>query len=140
MNTTLPHVQTEYRRSIWMTLLSVAMLVLPVGCAFGRATLGDEIREQNVAAIKKGSTTRAEVVVLMGAPDRFTQANDRTVLQYYRYDMKSSSLLLLLVNFSRFNAKSDDLFIVLDHTGIVEDVLFSRRTDKLAFQVWPFGD
>lgn len=140
MNTTLPSVQTEYRRYTWMTVFSVAMLVLTVGCAFGRATLGDEIREQNVTAIKKGVTTRAEVVTLLGAPDRFTQANDRTILQYYRYDMKSSSLLLLLVNVSRFNVKSDDLFIVLDHGGIVEDILFSRRTDKLAFQVWPFGD
>jgi outer membrane protein assembly factor BamE (lipoprotein component of BamABCDE complex) len=140
MNTTVRSVQTEYHRRIWMTWLWLSMLVLTAGCAFGRATLGDEIREQNVTAIKKGMTTRAEVVTLMGAPDRFTQANDRTILQYYRYDMKSSSLLLLLVNLSRFNVKSDDLFILLDQDGIVEDVLFSHRTDKVAFQVWPFGD
>jgi hypothetical protein len=110
------------------------------GCAFGRATLGDDIRADAVAAVRKGVSSRAEVVSLMGVPDRIAQADGREILQYYRYDLKSSSLLLLLVNFSRINIKCDDLFVLLNREGIVEDVLFGRRTDTLKFQVWPFGE
>jgi len=85
-------------------------------------------------------TSRAEVVARIGAPDRILQANGQEVLQYYHYDLKSSSLLLLLVNFSRFNIKSDDLYVLLNREGLVDDVLYGRRTDQLAFQAWPFGD
>ncbi|MDR4467507.1 MAG: hypothetical protein MRJ68_04295 [Nitrospira sp.] len=85
-------------------------------------------------------TSRDEVVARIGTPDRMLQANGREVLQYYHYDMKSSSLLLLLVNFSRFNIKSDDLYVLINQDGLVDDVLSGRRTNQLRFQAWPFGD
>lgn len=121
-------------------LLILLLLTLATGCAFGRATFGDRIKADDVAALTKGVTSRAEVVARIGAPDRILQANGREVLQYYHYDLKSSSLLLLLVNFSRFNIKSDDLYVLINREGLVDDVLYGRRTDTLAFQVWPFGD
>ena len=61
------------------------------------------------------------------------------MFQYYRYDAKSGSLLLILVNFARFNVKSDDLYVWFNDAGVVEEVLFGNRTDKLEFQFWPFG-
>jgi hypothetical protein len=50
------------------------------------------------------------------------------------------SLLLILINFSRFSVKSDDLYVMLNQTGVVEDVISSKRTDSLEFRFWPFGD
>lgn len=127
-------------RRVVCHVFMLSTLLIAGGCAFGRATLGDDIRQEDVVAIKKGVSTRTDVVARIGAPDRIVQANGREILQYYRYDMKSSSLLLILVNVSRFNIKSDDLYVLLNREGIVEDVLFGRRTDKLTFQVWPFGE
>jgi type IV pilus biogenesis protein CpaD/CtpE len=121
-------------------LLLVAVTVLLQGCAFSRGTLGDDIKTEAVAALKKGTTTKTEVIALLGAPDRVLQLNGRDVFQYYRYDAKAGSLLLILVNFSRMSIKSDDLFVMLNQNGIVEDVISSKRTESLEFRFWPFGD
>ena len=104
-----------------------------------RGTLGDEISSNAVAAIKKGETTKAEVLTLLGAPDRLLQINGRDVFQYYRYDAKVGSLLLIVINFSRVSMKSDDLFVIMNREGIVEEVISSKRTDGLEFRFWPFG-
>lgn len=124
-------------RSLLMLMLASMLLQ---SCAFSRGTLGDDIRSESVAAIKKATTTKAEVLSLLGAPDRLLQVNGRDVFQYYRYDAKVGSLLLILVNFSRVSVKSDDLFVILNREGIVEDVILSKRTDGLEFRFWPFGD
>jgi hypothetical protein len=110
------------------------------GCAFSRGTLGDDIKSEVIAAIQKGTTTKEEVIHLLGAPDRLLPLNGRDVFQYYRYDAKVGSLLLIILNFSRLTIKSDDLFVILNRDGIVEDVVFSKRTDGLEFRFWPFGD
>ena len=121
-------------------LLLTAAVLLCQGCAFNRGTLGDDIQQEAVTMIKKNTTTKTEVLSLLGAPDRILQVNGRDVFQYYRYDAKAGSLLLILVNFSRISIKSDDLFVILNREGIVEDVISSRRTDALEFRFWPFGD
>jgi hypothetical protein len=118
----------------------LAIVLLVQGCAFSRGTLGDDIKPEAVAAIQKGTSTKTEVLNLLGAPDRLLQLNGRDVFQYYRYDAKVGSLLLILLNFSRLSIKSDDLFVILNREGIVEDVISSKRTDGLAFRFWPFGD
>lgn len=124
-------------RIICIALLS---LIMVQGCAFSRGTLGDEIRADAIASIKKGTSTKAEVLALLGAPDRLLQVNGRDVFQYYRYDAKAGSLLLIVVNFSRMSVKSDDLFVILNREGVVEDVISSKRTDGMEFRFWPFGD
>ncbi len=125
-----------FRRS----LLLMSLAILLQSCAFSRGTLGDDIRPEAVAAIKKATTTKAEVLSLLGAPDRLLQVNGRDVFQYYRYDAKAGSLLLIIINFSRLSIKSDDLFVILNRDGIVEDVISSKRTDGLEFRFWPFGE
>lgn len=125
-----------FRRLI---LLLLAVGLLAQGCALSRGTLGEDIRPDAVAKIVRGTTTKAEVLALLGAPDRLLQVNGRDVFQYYRYDAKVGSLLLIVVNFSRFSIKSDDLYVILNREGIVEDVISSKRTDGLEFRFWPFG-
>ncbi|MDN5942868.1 MAG: hypothetical protein L0H94_13375 [Nitrospira sp.] len=120
-------------------LIIILVLVMTQGCAFSRGTLGDDISSESVLAIKKDTTTKTEVLSLLGAPDRLLQVNGRDVFQYYRYDAKVGSLLLILVNFSRMSIKSDDLFVILNREGIVEDVILSKRTDGMEFRFWPFG-
>ena len=114
--------------------------VFLTACSVSRATLGDEFKAENIEAVKKGTSSRADVVTALGAPDRVLQINGQEVFQYYRYDAKVSSLLLIVANFSRLNIKSDDLYVWFTREGIVQDLLFGKRTDKLKFQFWPFGD
>ena len=125
-----------FRRSLLLMLLAILLQ----GCAFSRGTLGDDIKSEAVAAIKKATTTKAEVLTLLGAPDRLLQVNGRDVFQYYRYDAKAGSLLLIIINFSRLSIKSDDLFVIINREGIVEDVISSKRTEGLEFRFWPFGE
>ncbi|MEP6888346.1 MAG: hypothetical protein ABI945_08490 [Nitrospirales bacterium] len=115
-------------------------LLFVMGCSFSRATLGDEFNAGQIATIKKGETLKGEVVTVLGAPDRVLQMNGQELFQYYRYDAKAASLLLILVNFTRLNVKSDDLYIWFNREGVVQDVIFGKRADKLKFQVWPFGE
>lgn len=119
---------------------SLVVTMLLQGCAFSRGTLGDEIQTGTVAAIHKGVTTKAEIIALLGAPDRLVQLNGRDVFQYYRYDAKAGSLLLIVLNFTRLSIKCDDLFVILNREGIVEEVIASKRTDGLEFRFWPFGE
>ena len=109
-------------------------------CAFSRGTLGDDIKTEAVSSVTKGVTTKTELLGLLGAPDRVVPLNGRDVYQYYRYDAKAGSLLLILVNFSRLSVKSDDLFVMFNEKGVVEDVIWSRRTEGLEFRFWPFGE
>lgn len=119
--------------------LSIILLLL-AGCSFSRGTLGDEFKPENIASIKKGASTRMDVLNAIGAPDRILQVNGQEIFHYYRYDAKVGSLLLIIVNLSRLNVKSDDLYVRFNRDEIVEDVVFSRRTDGLKFRFWPFGD
>lgn len=121
-------------------VLVAAIALLTQGCAFSRGTLGDDIKTEAVNSIKKGVTTKAEVLGVLGAPDRVLPLNGRDVYQYYRYDAKAGSLLLILVNFSRISVKGDDLFVMIDQNGIVEEVISSKRTENMEFRFWPFGD
>jgi outer membrane protein assembly factor BamE (lipoprotein component of BamABCDE complex) len=134
-----PRSRPYNRWTIFGGLLVLAMTLLN-GCAYTRGTLGDEVKDEDVAAIKKGETTREQLVARLGAPDRIAQANGQDVFQYYRYDVKGGSLLLILVNFSRLNIKSDDLYVFFNQKGVVDDVVFGKRTKQLKFQFWPFGD
>jgi outer membrane protein assembly factor BamE (lipoprotein component of BamABCDE complex) len=111
-----------------------------MGCSFSRGTLGDEFNADQIATIKKGETSKADVLTVLGAPDRVLPMNGQELFQYYRYDAKGGSLLLILVNFARLNIKSDDLYIWFNREGIVQDVIFGKRTERLKFQFWPFGE
>jgi hypothetical protein len=119
-------------------IMIVTVLTSTMACSFTRGNIGDEFKAEDVAAVKKGASTRQDVVSALGAPDRIIEANGHEIFQYYRYDIKVGSLLLLIANFSRLNIRSDDLYVFLKD-GIVQEVIFGKRTDRMKFQFWPFG-
>jgi outer membrane protein assembly factor BamE (lipoprotein component of BamABCDE complex) len=120
-------------------IMIVTVLTSTMACSFSRGNIGDEFKAEDVAAVKKGASTRQDVVSALGAPDRIIEANGHEIFQYYRYDIKVGSLLLLIANFSRLNIRSDDLYVFLKG-GIVQEVIFGKRTDRMEFQFWPFGE
>lgn len=115
----------------------LGLLILSVlyqGCAFIRGNYGEELGQGDLTTIQKGISTRADVAVVLGAPDRIVEANGREIFHYYHYDIKSGSVLI----FSRTNIKSDDTFIIFNGAGIVEEVVAGKRKGPLEFQFWPF--
>ncbi|MGQ0810308.1 MAG: outer membrane protein assembly factor BamE domain-containing protein [Nitrospiraceae bacterium] len=108
---------------------------LLTGCAAVRGNYGDQFTPQQIEKIKRGTTTRTEVASLLGAPERILEVNDHEFFHYYHYDVKMGVVLF----FSRTNVKSDDLFIVFNKGGVVEDVVYGNRPER-QFQFWPFGD
>lgn len=125
-------------------IIVVLALVLNQGCVVTRGTVGEPLQEEAISGIKsgikKGTTTMAEVVSLIGAPDRIVRGNDREIFHYYYYDGKSPALLLLLLNFIRMDLKSDNLYVFFNRNGIAEEVVYGKRTDRAQFRLWPFGD
>ena len=101
-----------------------------------RGNYGEEVRQIDVSAIKKGISTRAEVSSLLGAPERVVEANGHEIFHYYHYDMKSG----LLVIFSRTNIISEDVFVFFDRNGIVQDIVAGKKKPTPEMQFWPFGD
>jgi hypothetical protein len=92
--------------------------------------------EADISAIRKGSAIQSEVVHLLGAPDNVIQLGDREAFHYYHYTLKHATFLV----FSRVNVAAGELHVFFDRHGVVAQVLFSPRTNKLEFQFWPFGE
>jgi outer membrane protein assembly factor BamE (lipoprotein component of BamABCDE complex) len=116
--------------------LILAVAILTAGCAFVRGTYGEEVQPLDLSSIKKGTTTRAEVASLLGAPDRIVEVNGHEIFHYYHFDMKSG----LIIIFSRTNIMSEDVFVFLDGKGIVEDIVVGKKKPSPDMQFWPFGD
>jgi len=116
---------------MWMVLT----FLLGNGCAFVRGNYGEDMNQGDVSTIKKGVSTRAEVASILGAPDRIiTEPNGHDIFHYYHYDVKSGYVLI----FSRTNIKSDDIFVIFNSAGVVEDVIAGKKKPPLEFQFWPF--
>ena len=119
------------------TMIALALsLSLLNGCAFFRGHYGEGFDAQEIANIKKGTTTRAEVAARFGAPDEIVHAADRDIFHYRRYDSKMGYLVII----ARFNIMGDHLYVFFNRDGVVDEVVYGKRTDRLQFQVWPFGD
>ena len=117
-------------------VLVAAVAILTGGCAFVRGTYGEEVKPLDLSSIKKGTTTRAEVASLLGAPDRIVEVNDHEIFHYYQVDMKSG----LIIIFSRTNIISEDVFVFRDGNGIVQDIVVGKKKPAPEMQFWPFGD
>lgn len=121
-------------------IVLMAALIVTQGCVVTRGTLGEPLRDESIAQIKRGASTTSEVVALLGAPERIVRGNDREIFHYYYYDGKSPALLLLILNLVRMEVKSDNLYVFFGQNGLVEEVLYSKRTPNVEFKLWPFGD
>lgn len=121
------------------TALILAVGLLLQGCIVSRGRIGNPIEEESLRKIEKGVSDRSQVVTLLGAPDRIVQGNDKEIFQYYYYDAKSPALMLLVLNIITLNVKSDNLYVFFDKQGIVQDLIYGKRTDSVEFALKPWG-
>ncbi|MDX2253785.1 MAG: outer membrane protein assembly factor BamE [Nitrospira sp.] len=120
-------------------LLLVGLSLLINGCVLSRGRVGNPIQEESLSQIEKGTTKKESVVTLLGAPDRLIVGNDKEIFQYYYYDGKSPGLILLVFNILSVNVRSDNLYVFFDRQGIVQDVIYGKRTPEVDFTIRPWG-
>ena len=72
-------------------IVIVLSLVFTQGCVVARGTIGEPLQEDSISAIKKGTTNMAEVVSLIGAPDRIVRGNDRDIFHYLSSNSKCNT-------------------------------------------------
>jgi len=120
-------------------LLLVGLSLLINGCVLSRGRVGNPIQEESISQIEKGISKKESVVTLLGAPDRIIVGNDKEIFQYYYYDGKSPGLILLVFNIISVNVRSDNLYVFFDRQGIVQDVIYGKRTPEVDFTIRPWG-
>jgi outer membrane protein assembly factor BamE (lipoprotein component of BamABCDE complex) len=120
-------------------LVLVGLSLLINGCVLSRGRVGNPIQEESLSQIEKGITKKESVVTLLGAPDRIIVGNDKEIFQYYYYDGKSPGLILLVFNILSVNVRSDNLYVFFDRQGIVQDVIYGKRTPEVDFTIRPWG-
>lgn len=120
-------------------LLLVGLSLFINGCVLSRGRVGNPIQEESLSQIEKGISKKELVVTLLGAPDRIIVGNDKEIFQYYYYDGKSPGLILLVFNILSVNLRSDNLYVFFDRQGIVQDVIYGKRTPEVDFTLRPWG-
>ena len=125
-----------FRKSL---LLLIGISLVINGCVLSRGRIGNPIQEESLSQIEKGISQKDSVVTLLGAPDRIIIGNDKEIFQYYYYDGKSPGLILLVFNILSVNVRSDNLYVFFDRQGIVQDVIYGKRTPEVDFTLRPWG-
>lgn len=125
-----------FKCKVWLLLTLACLCLLSQGCVFVRGGMGEPFRDEDVALIHKGSSTRDRVALLLGAPIEIIEAGGYEIFHYRRFDSKLGYFLFL----SRLNITTDHVYVFFNREGVVEEIIYGKRTPGLQFQVWPFGE
>lgn len=119
--------------------LLLLLALLFQGCVVSRGRVGNPMDEASIQKIEKGISLKDFVVSQLGAPDRIIEGNDKEIFHYYYYDGKSPALFLALINVISINVRSDNLYVFFDKQGVVQDVIYGKRTPEVEFKLRPWG-
>jgi len=99
--------------------LVVAVTLFMAGCAF-KATSGNPIGSREVSAIRKGVTTRQEIVNMLGSPQLITRLEGRRERHtYVLQDSETSIVNLAILTVVSVSGKARSLIVTYDENGVV---------------------
>lgn len=115
------------------TAAAIAVLTTASGClvsgSSSTAVSGNPISEQTLTQIQPGLTTRAQVLSLLGTPNRTTTINDATVLVYsYSKRTNSESKVFLIFSGDNTKAVSSTTYIELNDQDLVTNIWTDTST------------
>jgi outer membrane protein assembly factor BamE (lipoprotein component of BamABCDE complex) len=116
-----------------------------LGCVLSQSTNGTGISEEQVGAIVVGSSTRADVANVFGAPDEIIYSNlahDPLFERAYKYSRrrrKTTFFTVILFSGARSDVNHDQVIVFFDDFGLVEDVAARLDMDRPRYGV-PWGD
>ena len=105
----------------------ITAVILLAGFICGCVSVGHKLDEAKVEQIKKGATTRNQVIQLIGQPDQVTRDGDGKVTFQYVYvhaSAKASSFIPLVGPLvGGVNTQNQSLSVSFDTNSVVTDIL-----------------
>jgi len=115
-------------------LFILSLIVIPlVGCA----TYGRKIDQTSLEKIKKGETTREEVIQLLGSPDQITKDTNGNITMMYMYvraTAKPESFIPVVGAFAGgTNTQNQMVMITIGPDGKVSDIFTSYGASESGY-------
>jgi len=109
--------------SKFSALISIYVLMVCAGCAQYQSTRGVDVNwgANSVGDLELGSTTRNEVLELLGPPSQVISTGDETVLYYLNESAEGSGLLLIFYNRLDVHAQYDRAIFFFDDNDLLTD-------------------
>ena len=117
--------------------LLLGALCLLTGCIFTQATEGTGLAAEPIDQIVVGTSTRADVTRLLGAPDEVVQLTNRSAWHYQHLHEKQSALFLLVFAARGVDTQVDRVWVFFDEDDVVTHVGSSFRADQAEFGLPP---
>jgi outer membrane protein assembly factor BamE (lipoprotein component of BamABCDE complex) len=106
-------------------VLVVVVALSLIGCA----TVGRKLDQSSVEKIKKGETTREEVLRLIGSPDQMTRDGNGNITMTYMYvraTAKPETFIPIIGAFAGgANVQNQMVMVVTGPDGVVKDIVSS---------------
>jgi outer membrane protein assembly factor BamE (lipoprotein component of BamABCDE complex) len=115
-----------------LTLAGCLCLSLLAGCAQYQNKRGVEVTWQASATdqLVKGSSTRKDVLALLGPPSQVISLEDETVLYYLFERSKGNGLILIVYNRMKIDTRYDRAIFFFDEHDVLTD--FATHIDESA--------
>ena len=101
--------------------LLLALLLSPA-CVWSRTQVNVPLEAETIGALVPGTTTAAEVVELLGAPDEVIQLGRRSAYRYEHGQEKLTVLFLVLVSFVTRDGQADRSWVFFDENDVLTHV------------------
>jgi outer membrane protein assembly factor BamE (lipoprotein component of BamABCDE complex) len=112
-------------------LLCILAAALLCGCA----SVGHKLDQSKVDQIKKGETTRDQVIQLIGSPDQITRAGDGSLTFQYIYTRattKPSTFIPIVGAFAGgMNMQNQITMVTFNSSNIVSDVFTTYGANEM---------
>jgi hypothetical protein len=119
--------------------LALALLAAAPGCTVNRFYIGSKLPIESMdGVLQVGTTTKAQVLATLGAPDEFLRQLDGDVF-VYRYLRVNSQQIKIeepirstdLYTYKRVDERSDRVVVMFDRNGLVSGVGVRLGTAEL---------
>lgn len=125
----------EVKRSMMKRMKKFLTLVLATALFTGCATMGRKLDQTNIDKIKKGETTREEVLQLIGSPDQIMRDGDGNVTFMYMYvraTAKPEGFIPVVGVFAGGIDTQNQMFqVTFGEDGVVKDVLSTYGASEI---------
>jgi outer membrane protein assembly factor BamE (lipoprotein component of BamABCDE complex) len=119
------------KKSIFLlSAITMIFLMFQVGCA----SVGRKVDPSNVEKIKKGETTKQEVLNLLGSPDRMTRDGNGYITMVYSYARATSKPASFIPIIGPLvggtNVQTQSVIVFIGPTGVVTNVISTYGTTE----------
>ena len=113
----------------------ILCILTAVALLSGCASVGRKLDQSKVDQIKKGETTRDQVIQLIGSPDQITRTGDGVVVFQYMYVRASANGASYIPIVGAFaggvNTQSQMVMVTFNTSNIVSDIFSSYGGNQM---------